>query len=67
MVKLDICGFSILGTGLMIHNYIGEVASPGNAIRPADLAATTASHAINRTYMLVNGRRYDYGEDLANK
>ena len=59
-------GFSILGRGLMIYKYIGEVASPGNAIRAAGLAATTASHAINRTNMLVD-RSYGYGEALENK
>ena len=43
-------GLSILGSGLIIYNYI----SPRNGIGVAELAATTASHAIKRTNMLVN-------------
>ena len=47
-------GFSILGSGIIIYKFI----SPSKRIRVAELAASIASHALNRFNMLVNSRNY---------
>ena len=64
-------GFRILGSGLKKYNLKCEAASQislSNGIRAAGLAATTSSHAITRTNVLViNLRSYDYVGDLENK